>query len=504
MKTTVTSIEGSRQELFIGGRFVAPKSGRFMESYDPTTGKVWYEFADADAEDAKAAVAAATDAFRNPAWRRMTQTDRGALLRKLAELVRVNADTLAEIETRDNGKLLKETRAQMRAMPDAYHYFAGMADKMQGDTIPINRLDTLNINLREPLGVVGMITPWNSPLMLLTGTLAPCLAIGNTVVIKPSEHATASTLALAELIHQAGFPDGVVNVLTGTGSNSGEALTRHPGIAKYVFTGSTVTGRRIAGNAAQNLIPCSMELGGKSPHVVFGDVEIEHAVNGVVSGVFAAAGQTCVAGSRCFVEAKIYDKFVEALVARTQQIRVGLPTADDTDIGPLALADQLSKVHSYVASGVKEGAKVAAGGGRPHKAELAPDGWYFEPTVMVDARNDMGFMRDEIFGPVVGVMPFRDEAEMISLANATHYGLASGIWTKDIDRALRFANQIEAGTVWVNTYRSASFMSANGGFKESGYGRRGGFEVMHEFSRLKNVIIDYSGSMQDPFVIRLK
>jgi aldehyde dehydrogenase (NAD+) len=504
MKTTVTSIQGSRQKLFIGGRFVEPKNGNFIESYDPTTGEVWYEFADAGAEDVAAAVAAATDAFHNPAWRRMTQTDRGALLRKLAELVRENADTLAEIETRDNGKLLKETRAQMRAMPDSYHYFAGMADKLQGDTIPINRLDTLNINLREPLGVIGMITPWNSPLMLLTGTLAPCLAIGNTVVIKPSEHATASTLALAELIHEAGFPAGVVNVVTGNGNSAGEALTRHPGISKYVFTGSTATGRRIAGNAAQNLVPCSMELGGKSPHVVFGDVDIEHAVNGVVSGVFAAAGQTCVAGSRCFVEAKIYDNFVEALVARTQQIRVGLPTADDTDIGPLALADQLSKAHSYVASGVKEGAKVAAGGARPRKAELAPGGWYFEPTVMVNARNDMSFMRDEIFGPVVGVMPFRDEAEMISLANDTRYGLASGIWTKDIDRALRFANQIEAGTVWVNTYRSASFMSANGGFKESGYGRRGGFEVMHEFSRLKNVIIDYSGSMQDPFVIRLK
>ena len=504
MKTTVSSIEGSRQLLFIDGRFVAPKNDNYIPSYDPTTGAPWYGFAEADADDVEAAVAAANAAFRNPAWRRMTQTDRGALVRRLAELVRANADALAEIETRDNGKLLKETRAQMRAMPDSYHYFAGMADKLQGDTIPINRLDTLNINLREPLGVVGMITPWNSPLMLLTGTLAPCLAIGNTIVIKPSEHATASTLALAELIDEAGFPAGVVNVVTGTGKSAGEALTRHPGVAKYVFTGSTATGRRIAGNAAENLVPCSMELGGKSPHVVFGDVDIEHAVNGVVSGVFAAAGQTCVAGSRCFVEASVYDRFIEALVARTQRIRVGLPTGDDTDIGPLALADQLSKVESYVASGVKEGAKVAAGGRRAQKDGLAPGGCYFEPTVMVDAENDMTFMRDELFGPVVGVMPFRDEAEMIRLANDTRYGLASGIWTKDIDRALRFASEIEAGTVWVNTYRSASFMSANGGFKESGYGRRGGFEVMHEFSRLKNVIIDYSGAMQDPFVIRLK
>lgn len=504
MKTTVSSIEGSRQLLFINGQCVAPKNGNYIASFDPTTGECWYHLAEADADDVEAAVAAANAAFRDPAWRRMTQTDRGALMRRLAELVRANADTLAEIESRDNGKLLKETRAQMRSMPDSYHYFAGMADKLQGETIPINRLDTLNFNLREPLGVVGMITPWNSPLMLLTGTLAPCLAIGNTVVIKPSEHATASTLALVELIHEAGFPAGVVNVVTGTGQSAGEALTRHPGIAKYVFTGSTATGRRIAGNAAENLVPCSMELGGKSPHVVFGDVDIEHAVNGVVSGVFAAAGQTCVAGSRCFVEARIYDRFIEALVARTERIRVGLPTADDTDIGPLALADQLSKVESYVASGIKEGARIAAGGRRPQRQGLSSGGWYFEPTVMVDAENDMTFMRDELFGPVVGVMPFRDEEEMIRLANDTRYGLASGIWTKDIDRALRFAKRIDAGTVWVNTYRSASFMSANGGFKESGYGRRGGFEVMHEFSRLKNVIVDYSGAMQDPFVIRLK
>ena len=503
MKTTVKSLEGSRQLLFIDGRFVAPKNGNYIASYDPTVGEPWYEFAEADAADVDEAVSAASRAFRNPAWRRMTQTDRGRLVRKLAELVSQHADELAAIETRDNGKLIKEMRAQMRAMPDSYHYFAGMADKLQGETIPVNKLDMLNFNMREPLGVVGMITPWNSPLMLLTGTLAPCLAIGNTVVIKPSEHATASTLALAELISEAGFPNGVVNVVTGTGKSAGEALTRHPGVAKYVFTGSTGTGRRIAGNAAMNLVPCSMELGGKSPHVVFGDVDIEHAVNGVVSGIFAAAGQSCVAGSRCFVEASVYDRFVDALVARTQRIKVGHPMSEESDVGPLALADQLSKVEGYVASGVKEGAKIAVGGKRPQAEELSR-GWYFEPTVMVEAQNDMSFMRDELFGPVVGVMPFKTEEEMITLANDTRYGLASGIWTQNIDRALRFANQIDAGTVWINTYRSSSFMSANGGFKESGYGRRGGFEVMREFSRLKNIIVDYSGAMQDPFVIRLK
>lgn len=503
MELTMSAIEGSRQDLFIAGKWVAPRSGRYLPSYDPTNGEPWYEFADADEADVDAAVQAASQAFADPQWRRMTATDRGKLLRRLADLIAEQADDLAAIETRDNGKLLKEMRAQLRASPDSYLYFAGMADKFQGETIPINKLDMLNFTLREPIGVVAMITPWNSPLMLLAGTLAPCLAIGNTVVVKPSEHTSASTLALAGLFERAGFPDGVFNVVTGNGASAGEALTQHRDVAKIAFTGSTATGRRIAANAAERLISCDMELGGKSPHVVFSDVDLDRAVNGVVAGVFAAAGQTCIAGSRCFVEAAIYDEFLDRLVERTQRIRLGDPTVEDTEIGPLALSAQLAKVEEYVGYGIADGARLAAGGRRPQDDRFA-GGWFYEPTVLADARNDMRFMRDEIFGPVVGVTPFRDEAELMSLANDTSYGLAAGIWTRDIDRALRFAGNVDAGTVWINTYRSAAYMSPSGGFKESGYGKRGGFEAMREFSRLKNVVIDYSGATQDPFVIRLR
>ncbi len=503
MERAVSTIEGTRQGLLIGGNWVEPRSGRYLPSFDPTTAEPWYEAADGGAEDIDAAVAAAAAAFRAPAWKRLTQTDRGRMIRRLAELVGQYGDRLAEIETRDNGKLIREMRAQLRALPDSYHYFAGMADKLQGDTIPVNKLDMLNLTLREPLGVVGMIVPWNSPLMLLTGTLAPCLAIGNTVVIKPSEHASASILAFAELFEEAGFPPGVVNVVTGYGHTAGDALTRHPGVAKIVFTGSPETGRKVATNAASHLVPCNLELGGKSPHVVMADADLDRAVNGVVAGVFAAAGQTCIAGSRCFVEAAAYPEFIDRLAARTEAIRIGHPLAEETEIGPLALAAQLAKIEGHVAGAVREGARLVSGGNRPQGGDLER-GWYYAPTVLADARNEMAFMRDELFGPVVGVTPFTDDADLIRLANDTRYGLASGIWTRDIDRALRFARNVDAGTVWINTYRSAAFMSPAGGFKDSGYGKRGGFEVMREFSRVKNVVIDYSGATQDPFVIRLR
>jgi aldehyde dehydrogenase (NAD+) len=503
LRTRVDSIAGNRTDLYIGGEWRKPRSGRYLDSYDPATGEPWYQAADGGEEDIDLAVKAAQRALRDPKWSDITQTERGELMRRLAALVLENAEEIAQLETRDNGKLLKEMRAQAKNLPEALIYFAGMADKIQGDTIPVNKRNILNFTTREPIGVVGVIVPWNSPLMLLSSALSPSLAIGNTLVVKPSEHTSASALALAELIEQAGFPSGVFNVVTGYGHTAGDALTRHPDVAKISFTGGTETGRKVAMNAASHLIPSNLELGGKSPHVVLADADPERATIGVVSGIFAAAGQTCIAGSRCFVHESIYDEMIERLAERTARIVVDHPAKDHTEIGPIALKSQLEKIERYVGFGVEDGAQLVIGGKAPQRAELGK-GWYFEPTIFRNVSNDMRIARDEIFGPVLGMLKFSDENELMHLANDTRYGLAAGIWTQDIDRALRFAKKVDAGTVWINTYRSASFMTPSGGFKDSGTGKLGGFEGIREFSRLKSVVIDYSGETHDPFVMRLK
>jgi aldehyde dehydrogenase (NAD+) len=391
----------------------------------------------------------------------------------------------------------------MASLPETYYYYAGMADKITGDTIPINKADTFNYTLREPIGVIGIIVPWNSPLYLLSNALAPSLAIGNTVVVKPAENTTASALEFAALVAEAGFPPGVFNVVTGLGESTGDALTRHPGINKIAFTGGTETGRKVASNAAGNLVPCTMELGGKSPHVVFEDADPERAANGIVAGVFSAGGQTCIAGSRCFLQETIYDQVLEKLTQKSGQVIIGDPLAEDTQLGPLALRSQLDKVLDYIEIGLADGGHVVSGGKQPGNIGSGR-GYYVEPTVFTDISNDMQLAREEIFGPVVAVMPFTNEQDLIEKANDTVYGLAAGIWTRDIDRAMRFARDIDAGTVWINTYRSASFMSPFGGFKQSGYGKHNGMEGIREFSRLKNVVVDYSGNTQDPFVLKLK
>lgn len=489
-----------RYEHFINGKWVPPSSGAYFDSTNPATLDVLYQAARGNAADVERAVSAASVAFENPSWRNLSQTKRGHLLRRLGDLVGEHADELARMESQDNGKLLREMRAQLAAMPEYYYYYAGLADKIQGDTIPASTPAILNYTLREPLGVVGAITPWNSPLTLTTSKLAPALAAGNTIVIKPSEYTSATVLRLAALADEAGFPAGVINVVTGFGAEAGAALVDDARLAKISFTGSTATGARIASSTASRFIGSTMELGGKSPNIVFADADITNASMGVVAGIFAAAGQTCIAGSRVFAHKSVYDELLERVANRARSIVIGDPLLDATELGPLAFQDQRDKVASYVDLGVSEGATVLTGGGRPN---IPLGGYFFEPTVLTDVDNSMRVVREEIFGPVAAIMPFETEEEVLRLANDTTYGLAAGVWTTNLARAHRMASRLEAGTVWVNTYRAMSPASPREGFKSSGVGVEHGMESIREYTRLKSIWINTDESpIADPFIMR--
>ncbi|WP_336715827.1 aldehyde dehydrogenase [Arthrobacter sp. USHLN218] len=485
---------------FIDGKWVTPAEGAYFESTNPATLELLYTAARGTKADVDAAVGAARTAFENPLWRDLSQTKRGHLLRKLGDLVVEHAEELARMETEDNGKLLREMRGQLATLPEYLYYYAGLADKVQGSQVPTMNPAILNYTQREPLGVVGAITPWNSPLTLTTSKLAPALAAGNTLVIKPSEYTSRTVLRLAELTVEAGFPDGVINVVTGMGAEAGAALVDHPDIAKISFTGSTATGSAIAASAASRFIGCTLELGGKSPNIVFEDANVSNAAMGVVAGIFAAAGQTCIAGSRVFAHRSVYDELLEKVAERAKSIVIGNPLEDATELGPLAFAAQQEKVGSYVDLGVSEGAKVLTGGGRP---DVELPGYFYAPTVLTGVDNSMRVVREEIFGPVAAIMPFDSEEEVLRLANDTQYGLAAGVWTQNLARAHRMSRRLEAGTVWVNTYRAMSPMSPRQGFKNSGVGIEHGLESMHEYTRLKSIWINTDeGPVADPFVMR--
>lgn len=487
--------------LFIAGSEVEPVSGRRLESVDPTTGEVWTEFAAANAADVDRAVTAASDAFEGNAWRSLSPTRRGRLMMRFADAIAERAEELATIETRDNGKLYKETLGQLTTIPDWLYYFGGLADKIEGRVIPHDRTSVFNYTLREPLGVIGIIIPWNSPVLLTMYALAPALAAGNTAVIKPSEQASASVLEVVRLAEQAGFPPGVINVVTGD-SEAGQALVEHDKVAKIAFTGSDASGRAVAAQAGGRLASVMLELGGKSANVVFADADLAAAEAGVLAGIFGAGGQSCVAGSRALVAAQVYDELLDRITNRTREIQLGDPMAVGTQMGPIANKPHLERIERMVEEACNDGAALATGGERTRVPGFE-GGLFYAPTILADAAETSRIAQDEVFGPVLTAFRFESEDEAVALANGTRYGLAAGVWTRDIGRAHRIARQLQAGTVWINLYRAITFNSPFGGYKASGMGRVNGSEAVEEFLQTKSVWCELSDEVQDPFVIRI-
>ena len=488
--------------MLIGGAWTGASDGALFDSANPATGEVWARIPEATEADVDRAVRAAHRAFAEGPWASMTPTARGRCLRRLADLLADRAEALGRIETIDTGKLLTETRWQATYIAEFFHFYAGAADKLSGDTLPIDKPDMVAFTQREPLGVVAAVVPWNSQLFLTAVKLGPALAAGNTVVLKASEHASAPLLAFGRLIEEAGIPPGVVNIVTGHGEPCGRALTAHPLVARVSFTGGPGSARHILRNSAENLAQVSLELGGKSPVVVFEDADLENAVNAAVAGIFGAAGQSCVAGSRLYLQEEIAEPFLARMVEVARSIRLGDPLDAATQMGPLCTPGQLACIEREVARAVEEGATVLCGGRRPDGAGLAA-GLYYEPTILDCPRQGLHVVDTELFGPVLSVLRFRDEAEAVRLANDTAHGLAAGIFTRDGARQMRMAKAVRAGIVWVNTYRVVSPIAEFGGVKTSGYGREGGFQAMLDYTRPKTVWVSTATApMANPFVMR--
>ncbi|MDE2303853.1 MAG: aldehyde dehydrogenase [Sphingomonadales bacterium] len=485
-------------QLFIDGRWRPATGGATLPATNPYNQEIHAHIALAGAADVAEALAAARRAFAS--WGRTSPGARAKLLDRLADLIDADAERLALLETTDNGKVIRETSNQMGYAARLFRYYAGWADKVTGDVVALDQADTAGLALREPYGVVACITAWNSPVAILCNTLPAALAAGNCVIVKPSEHASVTTLEIARLCEKAGFPAGVVQVVTGA-ADTGATLTGSPLIDKVSFTGSPGVGRAIGAAAAANLKPVALELGGKSPNIIFDDADFDRALIGALAGIFGATGQTCIAGSRLLVQRGVYARMVEGLASRAAQIRLGDPRLAETEMGTAANAPQFDKILSFIAAAKGDGARLVAGGGRASGPGL-DRGFFVEPTIFADVRNDMSVAAEEIFGPVLSIIPFDEEEEALAIANATPYGLASGVWSQNIDRCMRMMRGIRAGVVWVNTYRVAAPQLPFGGMKDSGHGRVRGHAGILEFTQTKTVFIDYSGDRRDPFSMK--
>ena len=475
-------------KMLIDGAWVYASDGCVFDSINPSSGEVWARVPEATSEDVDRAVRAAHRAFKEGPWAKMSPTERGHCLRRLGDLLADKSEMLGTTETTDTGKLLKETRWQAKYVSEFFHFYAGCADKINGETLPIDKPEMFVFTIREPLGVVAAVVPWNSQLFLSAVKIGPALAAGNTIVLKASEHASAAMLEFGELIEQAGIPPGVVNIVTGHGDPCGRALTSHRLVARISFTGGPVAARHVLANSANNFAEVSLELGGKSPFIVFDDANLESAVHGSISGIFGAAGQSCVAGSRLYLQDSIADEFLERIIALVRKIRIGDPLAEETEMGPLCTLGQLEHIEREVAHAQKEGGKLLCGG----KRQKGLKGLFYEPTIIECPRQNLRIVDTELFGPVLSVLRFSDEADAIRLANDTHHGLAAGIFTRDSARSLRMAKAVEAGIVWVNTYRAVSPIAEFGGMKNSGFGRESGFQAIYDYTRPKTVWINTS------------